>query len=223
MKVLSIKEKAISYRKQGYSYGMISEKLRLAKSTLSNWLKEVPYKPSKEVLKRIKLAPIKSAQIAHNRKVANIVKIKKLAKRELGKLTKRDLWFVGIGLYLGEGSKLYERTRIINSDPKIIKLAVKWFREICGLENENLIPTVHTYPDNNISETINYWAKITGISRRQFSKTQIDRRLNKSDKKKRKLPYGTLHLQIKSYGKKEFGKSLHRRIMGWIEASLNQI
>jgi len=223
MKHLSLKERAINYRKCGYSYGMISKKLGLSKSTLSDWLKEIPYKPNKEVLKRIKLASIKSAQIAHNRRVANIIAIKKLAKKELGKLTKRDLWLLGIGLYLGEGSKSCERIRVINSDPKIIKLAIKWFKEICGLKNENLNIAIHIYPDNNVKNTINYWSKITKIPKEQFGKTQIDRRVNKLDKKRRKLPYGTAHLYVKSYGKKEFGNSLHRRIMGWIEAVLNQI
>jgi len=223
MKPLSIKEKAVYYRKQGYSYNMISEKLGLAKSTLSDWLREIPYNPSEEVKRRIKLGHIKTAQFKHNQRMTDIEKMKKLAKEELGKLTKRDLWLLGIGLYLGEGSKLYERIRIINSDPEIIKLAVKWFREICGLKNENLIPSVHLYPDNNIKGTIKYWSRITGIPETQFAKTQIDRRLNKSGKKKRKLPYGTLHLQIKSCGKKEFGVYLHRRIIGWIEATLNQM
>jgi len=223
MKLLSLKEKAINYRKQGYSYNMISKKLGLAKSTLSDWLREIPYTPSEEVKKRIKLGHIKTAQFRHNQRMTNIETMKKLAKKELRKLTKRDLWMLGIGLYLGEGSRLYERIRVINSDPGIIKLAVKWFKEVCGLKNENLIPTIHAYPDNNILETINYWSKITKIPKTQFSKTQIDRRGNKSGKKKGKLPYGTLHLQIKSYGRKEFGRSLHRRIMGWIEATLNQI
>jgi len=223
MKLLSVKEKAIDYRKKGYSYSMISKKLGLAKSTLSDWLKEIPYKPNKAVLKRIQLAPAKSAEIVHNRKVANIVKIKKLAKKELGKLSKRDLWLLGIGLYLGEGMKLQESIRVINSDPEIIKAAIKWFRKVCNLSTENFALTIHTYPDNNISETINYWSKVTGISKKQFGKTQIDRRTNKSGKKKRKLPYGTAHLVIRSRGKKEFGVNLHRRIMGWIEATLSQI
>lgn len=223
MRPLSIREKAIDYRGKGYSYNMISGKMGLSKSTLSDWLKEIPYKPNREVLKRIQLAPAKSAEIVHNRKVADIIRIKRLAKKEFGQLTKRDLWLLGIGLYLGEGSKLYEHIRILNSDPEIIKIATKWFREICGLKNKNFIPSVHLYPDNNIKETIRYWSRIIGISEKQFSKTQIDRRTNKSGKKKRKLPYGTLHLQIKSCGKKEFGVSLHRRIMGWIEAVLNQI
>lgn len=223
MKPLSLKEKAISYRKHGYSYNMISEKLGLAKSTLSDWLREIPYNPSEEVKKRIKLGHIKTAQFRHNQRVADIEKMRKLTKKELGKLTKRDLWLLGIGLYLGEGSKLYERIRVINSDPKIIELAVKWFRKICGLKKRNLSPTIHVYPDNNITEAINYWSKIIKIPKNQFCKTQIDRRGNKSGKKKRKLPYGTLHLQIKSCGQKEFGRTLHRRIMGWIEAALNQI
>lgn len=223
MKPLSLKEKAVNYRKRGYSYNMISEKLGLSKSTLSDWLKEIPYAPSKEVLERIKLAPIRSAEIVHNRKVANIGRIKKSAKKELGKLTKRDLWLLGIGLYLGEGLKLQESVRIINSDPEIIKVAIKWFRKVCGLSTKNFTLTIHTYPDNNTRKTINYWSKVTGIPRKQFRKTQIDRRTNKSFKKRRKLPHGTAHLVIKSNGKKEFGVNLHRRIMGWIEAVLNQI
>jgi len=223
MKPLSLKEKTINYRKRGYSYNMISQELGLAKSTLSDWLREIPYNPSEEVKKRIKLGHIKTAQFRHKQRMADIETMKKLAKKELKRLTKRDLWLLGIGLYLGEGSKLYESIRIINSDPEIIKLALKWFREICGLKNENFSPAVHLYPDTNIKEALNYWSKITGIPKKQFGKTQIDRRANKSGKKKRKLPYGTLHLQIKSCGKKEFGRSLHRRIMGWIEAALNQI
>ena len=219
MKLLSIKEKAISYRKRGYSYGMISEKIGLSKSTLSDWLKEIPYKPNKLVKKRIKGAQMKSAQFKHNQRMTDIKKMKKIARRELGRLTKRDLWLLGIGLYLGEGTKLQENIQIINSDPEIIKIAIKWFKEICGLKNENFTPRVHLYPDNNINTTINYWAKITNISKAQFGKTQIDKRTNKSSKKKGKLPYGTLQLEIRSRGKKEFGRSLHRRIMGWIEVA----
>ncbi|MBZ9569862.1 hypothetical protein KJA16_03045 [Patescibacteria group bacterium] len=151
MKSLSLKEKAINYRKRGYSYSMISGKLGLAKGTLSYWLQEVPYKPNKEVIKRIGLARMKSAQFKHNQKIVNIATMRKLAKRELGKLTKRDLWLLGVGLYLGDGNKSSgESVRVINSDPEIIKVAMGWFREICGLKNKNFTPSVHLYPDINM-------------------------------------------------------------------------
>ena len=102
-------------------------------------------------------------------------------------------------------------------------MAVRWLREICDIKKENLSPVVHLYPDNNIKKTTQYWSQIIGVPPKQFKQVQIDRRLNKSKKKKRKLPYGTLQLRTKSCGKKELGVVLHRRIMGWIEAALNQI
>ena len=222
MKPLSIKEKAINYRERGYSYNMISERMGLSKSTLSGWLKEIPYKPNKAVKKRIESGRIKSAEYKHNQKVNSIKEMKRIAKKELGKLTKRDLWLLGIGLYLGEGTKLQECAQIANSDPEIIKLIIKWLREICGLDTENFTIAIHTYPDNNIKDTINFWSKTTGIPKKQFSKTQIDRRTNKTNKKKRKLPYGTIRLTVRANGKKEFGVNLHRRIMGWIESASKQ-
>ena len=218
MKMISLKEKAINYRKRGYSYNMISQEMGLSKGTLSDWLREIPYKPNKEVIKRIGLARMKSANFRHEQRMSDIVNMRNLAKKDIGKLTKRDLWLLGIGIYLGEGSKLYEHIRVINSDSGIIKITMRWFREICGLSDENFAPRAYTYPDNDVNETVRYWSKITGISKKQFRTTQIDRRNNKSGKKKRKLPYGTLHIQIRSCGKKELGRSLHRRIMGWIEA-----
>lgn len=66
MKPLNLHQKAINYRKRGYSYGMIHEKLGLSKSTLSDWLKEIPYTPNKEVMDRIGTARAKSGQAKHN-------------------------------------------------------------------------------------------------------------------------------------------------------------
>lgn len=223
MQPLSVKEKAIAYRKRGYSYSMISHKLGLAKSTLSDWLKEVPYRPNKATIKRIKLGPMQSGIQAHKKRIKNILEIKASAKKEIGKLTKRDLWMLGIGLYWGEGTKLQEASEISNSDPAIVKMTIKWFQDICNVPTKNFNVAVHAYPDNNIKNTIKYWQRVTGISRTQFGKTQIDTRTNKSGKKRRKLPYGTLRVNVQAKGQKELGVQLHRRIMGWIEAVLQQV
>jgi AraC-like DNA-binding protein len=217
------KEKAIKLRKKGYSYNMISEKLGISKSTLSCWFKEMPFTPNKQVIERIKRGPFKSGQIRHNQRVKDIAKIKGFAREELGMITGRDLWMVGLGLYIGEGSKAYEASQIINSDPEIIKLAIRWFNEVCKISNDNITITMYLYPDNDDKECINYWRKITGLPIKQFRKTQIDRRINKSDNKRRKLPYGTVRLSIISNGNSDFGVNLHRRIMGWIESIFKQI
>ncbi len=219
----SLKEKAINYREKGYSYNMISQKIGVNKSTLNGWLSKIPYSPNKEVIKRISLQRIKSGLQKHNQKITEMKEMKKLAKKDLGGITQRDLWFLGIGLYLGEGAKSHENVSFSNSDPKTIKIVIKWFKRNCHLKTENFKPYIHTYPDNNVKKTIDYWSKLTGIPKKQFGKTIIDKRINKSRIKRKSLPYGTLDLRIKSLGNKEFGRKLHRRIMGWIENSSEQI
>lgn len=223
MKLLSIKDKAIDFRQQGYSYSMISQELGLAKSTLSDWLRDIPFNPNEEVLKRIGMGRLKSAQFKYGQRIRDIKKAKELAKIELGNITRRDLWILGIGLYIGEGAKNNENIRIINSDPQIICIAIRWFKDICKLSNNNFVPSVHLYPDTDIPATLEFWSNATGIDINQFGKTQIDLRKDKVVKKRGKLPYGTLHLQVKSCGKKEFGRFLHRRIIGWIEECISQI
>ncbi len=222
-KFSSLKDISIKYRKRGFSYGFISEKTGASKSTLSDWLQKIPYTPNKEMIKRIGMARMKSGVYKHNQMIVSTKRIKIAAKKELGKLNRRDLWLLGIGLYLGEGSKTHNNVRIVNSDPRIVKLSVLWFKRICGLKTENFSPVVHIYPDNNLKKTIKYWSKITGIPKDQFQKTQIDIRANKSTKKRNMLPYGTINLQIRSRGKKKFGRFLHRKIMGWIESATKQV
>ena len=102
-------------------------------------------------------------------------------------------------------------------------MSIRWFKEICGVNNENFSIAIHIYPDIDMEKTLLFWSNITGIPQTQFGKTQIDTRTDKTDKKKRKLPYGTAHITIKSCGNKSFGVLLHRKIIGWIEEEFRQV
>ncbi len=133
-------------------------------------------------------------------------------------MSRRDLLFLGLGLYLGEGSKLYETVGVINSDPEIVRLAMRWFREVCDVPDRHFSVAVHLYPDTPVTAALTYWSKVTGLPRRQFEKVQVDRREDKSARKQRRLPYGTAHVNIRSRGDRRLGVTLHRRIMGWIDA-----
>jgi len=210
-------------RENGYSYNMISLKLGISKSTLSTWFKDKAFSPNKEVLKRIQYGPIKSGEIRHNQKVMEIKKLKDEGVKEIGIITKRDLWFLGLGLYIGEGSKSYEIVQIVNSDPQVIRLALKWFREVCNLDNKNITVALHIYPDSNLKKCMEFWSKTTQLPKENFRKTQIDTRKNKSSQKRNKLPYGTAHITIISNGVSEKGVRLHRKISGWIHGALTQI
>src|SRR3989338_2718813 len=113
----SLRQRARDLRRRGWSYNIIAQRLDLSKSTLSDWLREVPYTPNQEVIRRIRAGPAQAAVSKQRKRLGEILALKKDALRQIGKISERDLLFLGIGLYIGEGSKLYETTRIINSDP----------------------------------------------------------------------------------------------------------
>ncbi len=216
----TIREQVFILRRQGYSYSYISQKTNVTKSTLSGWLSGVPYKPNKEMIEKIGKARSISSHRKSQQKIESIKKAEEEAKKEIGKLSQRDLFMLGIGIYIGEGTKTHDIIRVINSDPKIIKFAVKWFKEVCGLETKNFRIRIHLYPDNNIKECLEFWSQNSGIPLVQFQKTQIDLRKDKKKFKRGKLPHGTAHLSIRSNGVKEFGVLLARKINGWIKEVL---
>lgn len=216
-------DRAKKLRKQGYSYGLIKKKLGISKSMLSYHLSDIPFTPNQETLDRINDACFKSAQAKHKEKKRLIKEAHQEAKEEIGSLSQRDLLMIGIGLYLGDGAKGSEHTRIINSNPEIVKLSATWFKKCCGAKTENFSPSIHIYPDINKKEALNYWSEITGVPIKQFQKPHVDRRKNKKLKKNRKLAYGTCHLGVKACNNPDLGVKLHRKIMGWIKAVLDQI
>lgn len=221
MKPINIREKTFDLRRQGYSYTYISERTGIRKSTLSDWLHNVEYHPNQEIIDRIGKARAASGRVKHLQKLRTIEEARRIAISDIGKLNRRDLFMLGIGLYIGEGSKTSNIIRVINSNPEIIKLALKWFRNICGLRDENFSLRIHMYPDNDIGETLKYWSNQTGVPLSHFSKTQVDTRTGKKSLKRGKLPFGTAHLSIISRGNKDFGVKLLRRILAWIEIVLH--
>jgi len=211
------KEKAIELRKAGHSYNYIVDKVRVSKSTLHHWLADIPYTPNKETVARIGKARAKSGEVKSRIKRESIKRARIEAKKDIGSVSKRDLFMLGLGLYIGEGGKTHDTVRIINANPNVIKVSVRWFEEVCGVTRKHFSLIIHLYPDNDIEESLGYWSEITGIPRGQFGKTQIDRRKNKKMAKRGKLPHGTAHLYVRSCGNKDFGVFLSRKIHAWMQ------
>lgn len=216
----TIRKEAVDLRKEGYSYNYISEKIGISKGTLHCWLGKIPYSPNIETITKIGKARAVSGLLKHKEKLASFLYAKVLAEKDVGEITKRDLFMLGLGIYIGEGTKDGNTVRIVNANYKIIKLTIRWLKEVCGLKTDNFVIRLHIYPDNNIAECVEYWSKQTGIPTNQFLKTQVDIRKNKKVFKKGKLPYGTAHMTVKGNGKKEFGVLLARRIGAWIDRVL---
>lgn len=218
----STREKALSLRKRGFSYAYIASKTGLSKSTLSGWLAEVPYTPNAETL--LAFGNARTAASARKAKMRqeSIEEIRKIAVKDIGKPSRRDLFVFGLGLYLGEGSKINGQIRIMNSDPRIIKTSIAWF-QMLGVEKRQLRLRMHLYPDSNIKRCLQFWSRTTTIPISQFHKNQIDSRTDKKATKRRKLPFGTVQLTVQSGGRKEYGVLFFRKIQLWNDVLLSEI
>lgn len=210
MKV-SVKRKAVLLRSQGYSYNLISSKLGVSKSTLHYWLADRPYRANSVVLERIIIGRDKAAKTKNRKKLLTFKEAANYARTNTGRLSFKELLMLGTGLYIGEGQK-NETVGVINSDPRVINLAILWLTQCFGIEVRNLTLAIHLYPDNNIKRCLRFWSDTTGIPLEQFGKTQIDTRTGKANFKRGKLPQGTAHLRVRALGNRDLGVVLSRRI-----------
>ena len=137
-------------------------------------------------------------------------KIIDAAKKEIKPISKQELFLIGIGLYWAEGSKT--RRGIVefsNSDPLLIQIMMKFFKENCNVPPEKFRGHIHLHRHLDPIKAIKYWNKVSGIPTKQFFKTsQQHNRASKN--KKDSLPYGTFSIYVCS-------TELFLRIKGWME------
>ena len=90
MHELSIREKALALRKDGFSYTYISSKTGLSKSTLSGWLAEIPYAPNKETITAFGRARAAASARRAKLRQESIQEIRKVAIKDIGEMTERS-------------------------------------------------------------------------------------------------------------------------------------
>ncbi|MEK7480234.1 MAG: hypothetical protein AAB665_03030 [Patescibacteria group bacterium] len=211
---------AIELRKAGHSYNHIAASVGVSKGTLAVWLADIPYTPNLETIERIGKARAASGEVKSRLKRESFRRAREEASADIKAISHRDLFMLGLGLYIGEGAKSTSQTCFVNSNPAIVNLLIKWFIKAVGLKKENLRIRLHTYPDCNEEKSLQFWSETTTIPESQFLKTIVDWRKDKKAFKSGKLPHGTAHLSVNSLGEKRFGVFLARKIMAWSDEVL---
>jgi hypothetical protein len=215
MKAVERKE-ARQLRLQGFSLKEISRKIRCAKSSISNWVRDIPLTASQ-------IARLESKQDRARARAANHPNSPKriwadirknlsvFACREIPAYCSPDvLRILGSALYWAEGYKAdFNVINFSNSDPKMIVLMMRFFREICKVPDKKFRGAVHIHPHLDVKKAENFWSEVTGIPFVQFHKTQFG--ISKASKNKRDtLPLGTFTIIV-------CDTRLKARMNGWIE------
>lgn len=214
------KEKAISLRREGKTYSEIMKVVPVAKSTISLWLREVGL--SKKQKQNITAKRIAGQRKGADARRSNRIKIQSeiisKAKSEIGNLSKKDLFLIGVVLYWAEGSKEKEwnpgqKLAFSNMDSRIIQLFLRWLVEIAKVPKDMIgfEISIHETHKSRVPEVIDYWAKITRFQRSCFNKVYFKTaKIKKTNRHNIGDTYfGLLRVTVKN------SSTLVRKIAGW--------
>lgn len=212
---------AQTLRKKGLSYREILLQVSVSKDTLSRWCKDIQL--SQEQKQRLlqnkqfgqKKGSLVAAENKRNKRLNTITEINRDAKKEIGDVTNRDKFMLGIALYSGEGYKMDGKIGFTNADPKVIVFMMDWFLIYGKIPLQKIHGAIWLHEDLNEQKAKDFWSNLTGIPQSQFHKTYIARnRLDSKKIRKNIHEYGIFSIRIAD-------TQLHRKIMGWIYAVLD--
>ncbi|MGB2706500.1 MAG: helix-turn-helix domain-containing protein [Candidatus Omnitrophota bacterium] len=200
---------AVWLRSKGMSYLQIARKIGVSTGSLSRWLHDISVQNKKFSIAKASDAFINRGRILRAEKILRAKTIKTSAVKEIGKVTERDLLIGGAILYWAEGTKVGEEVCISNSDPQVIKFAMRWFRDICHVAEEKFRVQMYIHTDLDHDKCLHFWMKIMDLPKEQFNKPYIKK--STLGHRKNVLYNGTINIRVND-------KNLHRKIMGWIDA-----
>lgn len=169
------REKARALRAKGKSYSEIKQVLTVSKSSLSVWLNDMPL--SREQIRLLR--DINPRRIEHFRETmrqkreARLQCVSLKVRKDIGTLSRRDLFIAGLYLYWGEGTKSNRGdASIANTDPAVISVFLDWAR-MMGIPKSGMRVRLHLYTDMNVKQETLYWSKGLRIPLTQFRKPYI--------------------------------------------------
>ncbi|HBQ50385.1 hypothetical protein A3B42_03925 [Candidatus Daviesbacteria bacterium RIFCSPLOWO2_01_FULL_38_10] len=212
------REKAIYLRQQGKSYSEIMLLIPVSQSSLSLWLRDVVLtdEQRKRLLLKKQIGQAEGGRVKRRFRELKETKTINVAKKAIGKLSKREIWLLGIIAYWCEGSKqrkgnISQGVAFANSDPFLIRLFIRWVKEFCQIKDEDISFNLYIHKTGNIPSALDFWGGRLGIEARDFGKTYIK---NHNVLTKRKNTGEDYHGLIRVGIKKS--TDLNRKIKGWV-------
>lgn len=221
---LDLRQKAVQLRKEGRTYSEILSEIKVAKSTLSLWLRDVGL--AKRQIQRITnksiQARLRGAKAKRERRIKRTEEIYQESSRDIQSFSERDLFILGIALYWAEGGKDKEyrpgvNLKLGNTDARMVIVFIKWL-EYLGYKKERMIFSlyIHRNSDDNVERSVSFWLKQLDISKDRL-KVYYKKCNPKSNRKYRNIVYnGLLHVALRA------SSEVVRRIEGWVRR-INQL
>ena len=208
------KKKARDLRKAGLSIKEIERIVGVPRSSISVWVRDIALtQEQRNVLAANSLKRDVMERRRETRMKKTADKYAVVASRAaaiIGGISQRDLLMLGVALYWGEGSKKKQGSlELANTDPRIIRLIMAFYRKILGVPDEKFRGRVYIHPHLSFAKAEAYWAAVSGIPVSQFQRAAVV--ISKSSKQKKdSQPHGTFTASV-------YDTVLKKTVEAWME------
>lgn len=211
-------DRALALRRNGARYHDILRDVGVAKSTLWRWLKAeglVETQPQRLTELR-RVAQRKGAAAVRAKYLAETAAILERARKDVGRISERELWLIGVALYWAEGTKQKphnptQRVAFTNSDPAMLRAFLHWVTDGCRIPAERLTFELCIHESGDIAAAKIFWATTLRVPAERF---RIRLKRHRVVPHRRNIGHsyvGLVRMTIQQ------SAALNRAIRGWIE------
>lgn len=195
------KQEARILRAAGKSIKYIAKNLQVSVGSVSAWVRDIEL--TKEQVNMLSNNnPIYNQQNLGAKSRKDKASILRKHYQDEGRImakTDNQLHAIGCMLYWAEGAKSRTKCSFTNSDVNMMKLFIKFIREIFFVPNDKIIIMVNCYINNGLSidDIENYWLQELQLQKLSVRKHTINiKPISSQGKKKNLLPYGVCTIRI---------------------------
>jgi transcriptional regulator with XRE-family HTH domain len=183
-------------REQGLTIKEIAERLGVAKSSVSRWVRDVDLTAAQHEALRLR-NPAYNHQMNGALAQAEAARWRRAETQKAGRARAQagDPTFVlGCMLYWAEGDKARNAVRFTNSDPDMVRFFVSFLRKCFDVPSEKIRVRCYLYPDHRCDQERieEFWLDLLDLARISLCRSTVNS-YSRASKRKRKglLPYGT--------------------------------
>lgn len=211
--------KARELRSNGESIKEIAKKLSVSVGSVSLWCRDIELTDEQIAkLERRARDPNYGKRLEYTRKLKRrrVEKTRLLRQQgieEIGKLSEREIFLIGVALYWAEGFKKEKMAGFSNSDPRMIKIFMSWLTKCCNVKAEEISVrvTLNMSHKHRLDEIQSYWSEILGIPITKFNKPYYQKTVWKKVYANPENYFGVIRIRVRK------STDLLREIHGWIE------
>jgi transposase len=168
------KQEAFRLHREGVGIKEIAMCLNVSRGSVGMWVRDLELTRSQQsALREKQIAAglsgrLKGAESNKQKRLDTVRHAQIIAEERITSLSKEALFYLGLGLYWGEGSKTSTSgLGVTNSDFRVIQIMTRWFSECFSIEPERFQPRVFISDTHRDREEIitSFWEDSLGIPR----------------------------------------------------------